>query len=102
MEGRRALSRPIIEASFEGSLRDRADRRQDVRVQVTQAGNDWVARPTGEQGSGILTSMLFADGLMMVPEGMTEVDPGARLPVLMLTWPETTGEAQPGPGSGRW
>jgi hypothetical protein len=32
--------------------------------------------------------MLHADGLLIVPEGITEVEPGTQLEVLMLSWPE--------------
>ncbi len=88
MQGRTALFRPVVPATFEGRIRDRADRRQYVRVRVEQRGGAFIARLTGEQGSGVLSSMVQADGLLVVPEGMTEVEPGARLDVLMLNWPE--------------
>ena len=88
MLGRTALFRPVVPATFEGRIRDRADRRQYVRVRVEQRGGAFIARLTGEQGSGVLSSMVHADGLLVVPEGMTEVEPGARLDVLMLNWPE--------------
>jgi len=97
MQGRSALFKPVVTATFEGRLRDRADRRQYVRVRVEQQGAEFIARPTGEQGSGVLSSMLHADGLLIVPEGMTEVEPGARLEVLMLHWPERRPEAGDAP-----
>ena len=97
MQGRRALFRQVITATFDGQLRDRADRRQYIRVRVEQRDGTFVARATGEQGSGILSSMLHADGLLVVPEGMTEVEPGARLDVLMLSWPEAEPAAPGGP-----
>ncbi len=88
MQGRRVLERPIIQAVFDGSIRDRGDRRQYVRVRVRWQDGEFRARATGEQGSGILSSMLGADGLLIVPEGMSDVVPGTRLDVLMLVWPE--------------
>lgn len=94
MQGRRTLVRPLIPVTFDGTVRDRADRRQYLRVRVTQQDGAFVARLTGEQGSGVLSSMLHADGLMIVPEGMTEVDPGARLQVMMLQWPEVERASQ--------
>ena len=93
MQGRDGWRRPTIEATFSGTLLDRADRRQYVRVRVEQRDGEWLAHLTGEQGSGILTSMLHADGLMIVPEGMTLVEPGTKLPVLMLRWPEMHSDA---------
>ena len=43
-----------------------------------------VARLTGPQGSGILTSMVRADGLAIVPEGTDRVATGTELRVLPL------------------
>jgi len=88
LQGRDGWTRPTIRATFSGTLTDRADRRQYVRVRVEQRDGAFVAHLTGEQGSGVLTSMMYADGLMIVPEGMTQVTPGTELPVLMLHWPE--------------
>lgn len=88
MQGREGYQRPTIQATFTGTLSDRADRRQYVRVRVEQREGTFWAHLTGEQGSGVLTSMMYADGLMIVPEGMTRVEPGAELPVMMLHWPE--------------
>lgn len=92
LQGRDGYVRPTIQAMFTGSLTDRADRRQYVRVRVEQRGREFLAHLTGEQGSGVLTSMMYADGLMIVPEGMTHVEPGTELPVLMLHWPEIAPE----------
>ncbi len=88
MQGRRSLFRPFVPATFDGRLQDRADRRQYVRVRMKMQDGVFVARLAGEQGSGVLSSMLAADGLMVVPEGMTFVEPGTRLQVMMLHWPE--------------
>jgi molybdopterin molybdotransferase len=88
MQGRAGWTRPTIQAAFTGTITDRADRRQYVRVRIEQRGAEFLAHLTGEQGSGVLTSMMHADGLMIVPEGMTLVEPGAQLPVYMLHWPE--------------
>ena len=92
MQGRDGCVRPTIRATFTGSLTDRADRRQYVRVRIEQRDGSFLAHLTGEQGSGVLTSMMYADGLMIVPEGMTHVEAGTELPVLMLHWPETAPE----------
>jgi molybdopterin molybdotransferase len=55
------------------------------RVTLERAGDGPpVARLTGPQGSGILTSMVRADGLAIVPEGTERVEAGATLRVLPL------------------
>jgi len=97
MQGRDGWRRPVVNAQFMDTFHDRADRQHYVRVRVEQQGGQWLAHLTGEQGSGILTSMLHADGLMIVPPGMTVVEPGTTLPVMMLRWPpmrpDTRGDA---------
>jgi molybdopterin molybdotransferase len=99
MQGREGWSRPVIQATFTGTLTDRADRQQYVRVRVDQRDGHFHAHLTGEQGSGVLTSMMYADGLMIVPEGMTLVEPGTRLPVMMLHWPEVAPGTCEGPAT---
>jgi molybdopterin molybdotransferase len=42
------------------------------------------ARLTGPQGSGILTSMVRANALLVVPEGIQECEQGARMDALLL------------------
>jgi molybdopterin molybdotransferase len=48
---------------------------------------DWVVRLTGEQGSGILTSMAKANALVRLPRRRTRVEAGERVRCLMLDWP---------------
>jgi molybdopterin molybdotransferase len=59
-------------------------RRSYVRVQLEQRNGLWVARLTGTQSSGALSSLVKADGLLIIPEGTTEVPAGSRLQVRVL------------------
>ena len=65
-----------------------------LRAVVADDGGQLVARLTGPQGSGILSSMLLANALLIVPEGRAEVPAGATLQALMLD--ETVHRADPG------
>ena len=58
-------------------------RRGYLRVTLTPAGEGYGARLTGDQSSGILRSMVAADGLAVVP-GDTTVRPGGPVPVIVL------------------
>ena len=69
MSGRRTLFRSTITATVADRIVDRGDRRQYLRVSMQQSGDEWIAHLTGNQGSGMLSSMLHADGLLIVPEG---------------------------------
>ena len=51
----------------------------------TRADGTLVARLTGPQGSGILTSMSLANALVVVPEDRSRVEAGERLHAFLLT-----------------
>jgi molybdopterin molybdotransferase len=68
-------------------------RRSYLRVRLTRNQGQWVAYTTGTQSSGALMSMVLADGLLIVPEGVTFVQEGTELPVRLLRHLQTvTGE----------
>ena len=58
-----------------------------LRAAIRQSPTGPEARLTGPQGSGILTSMVLADALLVVPEGQFETPAGASLPALVLDDP---------------
>jgi molybdopterin molybdotransferase len=86
MMGRRNLSKPTIEATLEDSVRDGDGRRTFARVSVEKRGEEYFARLTGDQGSGILTSMALADGLAIIPEDKPIIERGEKVQVMMLDW----------------
>jgi len=62
-------------------------------VRPEGAGGGLVARLTGPQGSGILTSMARANALLIVPEDRAEVSTGETLTALLLDDPHHVAEA---------
>src|SRR5437762_9618362 len=62
-------------------------------VRPEGAGGALVARLTGPQGSGILTSMARANALLIVPEDRAEVSTGDTLAALLLDDPHHVAEA---------
>ena len=58
-----------------------------LRVVLTTGRNGLEARLTGPQGSGILTSMMRADALLIVPEGQFETPSGTTAQALVLDSP---------------
>jgi molybdopterin molybdotransferase len=58
-----------------------------LRGVVTEGPNGTEARLTGPQGSGILTSMVKANALLVIPEGQHETMPGEVVQVLPLHLP---------------
>jgi molybdopterin molybdotransferase len=60
-----------------------------LRAIVRRDENGYRAEITGSQGSHIMTSLVKANALLVVPEGVTYVAPGAMLAAFMIDWPET-------------
>jgi molybdopterin molybdotransferase len=83
MQGRRATSRPRIRAVAVAPIVNRGSRRGYLRVTLEVKDSRWSARLTGDQGSGILRSMVSADGLAVLP-GDTTVTAGQEVEVLVL------------------
>jgi molybdopterin molybdotransferase len=59
-------------------------REQAIRVRLRTAEECWLATPTGPQGSHVLSSMLGAGGLALVPSGEGQLAPGSRVEVELL------------------
>jgi molybdopterin molybdotransferase len=90
MLGHKDVAKPMVQAIIEEPLTN-SGRRGFVRVVVTRQAGVYHARTTGEQGSGVLTSMAKANGLAIVPEGTRHVKAGSEVVVQMLDWPEGMG-----------
>jgi molybdopterin molybdotransferase len=86
MQGARAR-RETIAATLDGGYSKPAGRAHAVRCTLSAREDGWHVRPTGPQGSHLLTSMLAADALALVPSAVTDVPAGARVEVLALRPP---------------
>jgi molybdopterin molybdotransferase len=90
MLGHTDLAKPEVRAVLDEPVSN-SGRRGFIRVIVAQKDGRYHARTTGEQGSGVLTSMSKANGLAIIPEGTTHVEKGREVTVQMLDWPEGMG-----------
>jgi len=88
MMGRQNLAKPTIEAIIEEPMDNGSGFRIFARAIVEERSGRYFARLTGPQGSGILTSMSRANGLVVVPEDRLRVAKGESVPVMMLDWNE--------------
>lgn len=59
-------------------------RRSYLRVILRRDGGGWMAVTTGTQSSSALLSLVLADGLLIIPEGVTEIAPGTLCTVQLL------------------
>ncbi|HEY86815.1 MAG TPA: molybdopterin molybdotransferase MoeA [Dehalococcoidia bacterium] len=88
MMGKKNLAKPTIEAIIENPVVNSDERRIFARAVVEKRSGQYFARLTGPQGSGILTSMTIANGLVVVSEDKARVAAGDMVQVMMLDWNE--------------
>jgi len=82
--GHARLSRPVVQARALAPIPNPGRRRGFLRVTLTvDESGGYGARLTGDQSSGILRSMVAADGLAVIP-GDSTIETGSRVPVIML------------------
>jgi molybdopterin molybdotransferase len=84
LQGRRDLLRPAVTAVLGADVTSPPHKRSYLRVRLTRDGAQWVASPTGAQGSHMISSIAAADGLAEVPEATTALAAGDRVTVHLL------------------
>ena len=85
--GHRSYGRPVVQAVFQEKFSKRTDRRHFLRGVLTRQDGGFAVRTTGDQGSGILTSMVKANCLIDVPAEIERLNPGDLVTVQMLGGP---------------
>jgi molybdopterin molybdotransferase len=93
MSGCRSYGRPVVQAIFQGTFSKRGDRRHFLRGILTNEEGVFKVRTTGDQGSGILTSMVKANCLIDVPVEVERINTGDEVVVQLLNgeaWPTPT------------
>jgi molybdopterin molybdotransferase len=83
MTGCAGLDRPIVRARALSAIDNPGRRRGYLRVTLVPSADGYGARLTGDQSSGILRSMVAADGLAVVPSDTT-IATGEPVPVILL------------------
>jgi molybdopterin molybdotransferase len=84
MMGNRKLFRPVIEAVLKEDIKKMAGKRSFIRGSVSFEKNQCFVTTTGEQGSGILKSMVRANGLIVIPEDQEIARVGEKVKVQLL------------------
>jgi molybdopterin molybdotransferase len=84
MLGKTRFARLTVRAVLQEEIKNDSGRRNLIRVVVEPRGDGFIARSTGEQGSGILTSVARANGLLVVREDVTLVRAGEIVDVQMI------------------
>jgi len=84
MRGYPGIYRRAVRAEMTEGYKKKQGLKYFLRARVELRDGKYVAALTGEQGSGILTSMVLANGLVVLPENTTSVKPGDEVAVQLL------------------
>lgn len=71
MAGRKELLRPTFKAVLSENVANRDGRVNYMRAILKESHGEYTAETTGPQGSGILHSLVLANGLITIPAGVT-------------------------------
>ncbi len=84
MMGHKNLFRKTIRARLVEDIEKKPGKRHFIRGIIELTADGYSARTTGEQGSGILKSMVKANGLVILPPGLTTAKAGDYVTVQLL------------------
>lgn len=88
MAGHTQLDRPQVTVVIQEDI-DSDGRESYLRAVVRREKEGYTAVTTGGQGSHMMTSLIKANALVIIPEGVTHVSSGQKLQAMMIDWPET-------------
>lgn len=84
MLGHSRCFRPTLRARLGETLKKNAGRLHFVRVTLEDRDGEWIAMSTGNQSSGVMSSMNLADALLVFPLEATELREGDAVTVQIL------------------
>lgn len=82
--GHRKTTQPLYQAVIEEDINNPDGRTYVVRVRAWREDGTWHISSTGAQGSGMLKSMVGANGLAFIPGGSRGVKAGEQVEFLLL------------------
>lgn len=85
--GHSRLKRPRVQAVIQEEVF--SDGRESyLRAIVRLEEGEYLVDLSGRQGSHVMTSLVNANGLLIVPAGVRHLPAGRKVEVMMLDWPE--------------
>lgn len=84
MIGADPVNRPLVRARLGERVTSPTGRRSYVRAALAVEDGAYVVRPVGGAGSHLIASLAAANALIVVPETVSDLEPGAAVSVMML------------------
>ncbi len=89
MAGHSAWERPRLAVTLLQPVASDGRETYARAVVSREADGSYTARLTGGQGSHIMTALVQANALVIIPAGMGDLPAGAQLEAMMIDWPST-------------
>ncbi|MCD6472312.1 molybdopterin molybdotransferase MoeA [Candidatus Aerophobetes bacterium] len=86
MLGRKDWNRLTLKAYLKKDIKNKSKRENFIRVKMIQERGEWWATPILSQKSGVLKSLVQANGLIIVPREVERVKAGEKVEVEILNW----------------
>ena len=84
MLGVEPIQRPTVRATLNAPVVSPPGKRTFARAQLTVSKGTYSVKPVGGGGSHLIASLAHANALIVVPEQVTELEPGATVTVMLL------------------
>jgi molybdopterin molybdotransferase len=84
MMGRTQLFRPEVSATLAGDVEGPKGKLQFARVRLQRTDDGWIATPTGARGSNLISTVVRANGLAMIPAGTAVALAGSEVRVMVF------------------
>ena len=88
MMGRTKLTRPEVTATLTQDVSGPKGKLQFARVLIERTREGWQATPTGARGSNLISTVVRANGLAMIPAGIEVAPSGSQVRVQVFRSPE--------------
>ncbi len=87
MQGHQNVIKPFVKVRLKEMAKKKPGRVQFLRVLVTDIDDRLVASSSGDQNTGILRTMLRANGIAMLPADRSQIEAGEEVDVHLLNSP---------------
>jgi molybdopterin molybdotransferase len=84
MMGHRRVIKPFIKAILQETATKKTGRVQFLRVRVVDNGEQLIASSSGDQNTGILRTMLRANGIAVLPAGREQIEAGEEVDIHLI------------------
>jgi molybdopterin molybdotransferase len=75
---------PMVRAKVTRRIASNVGIRSFVRVKVSNIDGEYIAEPVRTTGSGILSSMIYANGLLVIPEDIEGIDENQEADIILF------------------